>query len=228
MSDDGIAIERGLPHELRDQAVDIFEEAFGSKMRSAVRDPEARREFMRRTYVAEHTLIARRGPELLGMAGLGSKGGEYEGGLMGRSWDLRPYTDLLGWFGAIWAVWGMRLSDHRPKADEIYVDGIAVSPGARSQGVGTRLLDEAVAIAREQGKRFVRLDVVDTNPRAQALYARLGFTVTKVRSFGYSERQLGFGGMTSMELPVPIEGPRDTEAAARRPPRSAADPAPGR
>ena len=30
----------------------------------------------------------------------------------------------------MWAVWGNRLSDHRPGADEVYVDGIAVSADA--------------------------------------------------------------------------------------------------
>jgi ribosomal protein S18 acetylase RimI-like enzyme len=202
MSDDDIVIEHGLPHELRDQAVAIFEEAFGSKLRSAVRDPAKRMEFMRRTYLAHHVIIARRGDELLGMAGLSSKDGDYGGGLMGRSWDPRPYRDLLGWAGAVWAVWGMRLSDHRPKADEIYIDGIAVSAAARGLGIGTRLLEEARIIARAQDKRFVRLDVIDTNPRAQALYARLGYKVTDVQSFGFMERWLGFGGMISMELPL--------------------------
>ncbi len=48
MSDDGIVIEHGLPDELRDQAVEIFEDAFGSKMRMAVGDTDKRKAFMRR------------------------------------------------------------------------------------------------------------------------------------------------------------------------------------
>ena len=214
MSDEGVTIERGLPQEMRDEAARIFEEAFGSKMRMAVRDADRRLEFLRRSFVAEHAIIARRGEQLLGMAGLSAKGGPYEGGLMGQSWDPRPFRDLLGWTGAMWAIWGMRLSDHRPKADEIYVDGIAVSSQARSLGIGTRLLDEAAIIAREEDKRFVRLDVIDKNPRAQALYARLGYKVTKVQSFSYKERWVGFGGMTSMELPVTLVAPaEDTREA---------------
>ena len=56
---------------------------------------------------------------------------------------------------------------------------------------------------KRQGKRFVRLDVIDRNPRAQALYERLGYRVTKVQSFRYKERWVGFGAMISMELRVP-------------------------
>ena len=104
---------------------------------------------------------------------MSSKGAPYSGGLLGDSWDIRPHRDLLGWLGAMWAVWGTRMADHRPKADELYVDGIAVSPDARGLGIGTRLLHETAAIARTNGKEFVRLDVIDTTPRARALYERV-------------------------------------------------------
>lgn len=214
MSDDGVIIEHGLPDDLRDQAVDIFEDAFGSKMRMAVGDTEKRKAFMHQTYVAGNIIIARRGGTLLGMSGLSTKGAPYAGGLMGGSWDFRPYRELLGWWGAIWAVWGNRMADHRPKADEVYIDGIAVSPEARGLGIGTRLLDEATAIARANGKRYVRLDVIDTNPRAQALYERIGYKVTKVQSFRYKERWVGFGGMISMELVVPPAPMDEAEAVS--------------
>lgn len=212
--DDRIVIEHGLPDALRDQAVEIFEDAFGSKMRMAVPDADKRIAFLRRAFVAEHCLIARRGDALLGMAGLSTKGAPYAGGLLGSSWDFRPYRRLLGWLGAMWAVWGNRLSDHRPGADEVYVDGIAVSAHARGLGIGTRLLDETTAVARANGKAFVRLDVIDTNPRAQALYERVGYKVTKVQSFRFKERWVGFGGMISMELPVPLAPPDETGPAS--------------
>lgn len=202
MNGHDVVIEHGLPEHLRTQAVDLFEEAFGDKMGMAVRDRQKRKAFMHRAYLAEHIIVARRSDQLLGMAGLSSKGPPYAGGLLGTSWDPRPYRDLLGWLGAAWAVWGLRLADHKPKDDEIYVDGIAVSPAARGLGIGTRLLSEVTAIARGSGKRYVRLDVIDTNPRAQALYERLGYRVTKVQSFRYKERWLGFGAMISMEQPV--------------------------
>jgi ribosomal protein S18 acetylase RimI-like enzyme len=202
VTDQDIVIERGLPDELRAQAAEIFEEAFGPKMRMAVGDPDKRMAFVARASVADHAIIARRGDEILGMAGLSSKGGAYAGGLLGQSWDPRPYRHLLGWPGATRAVWAMRMGAHRPNGDELYIDGIAVSTEARGRGLGTRLLDEAVIVAQEQGKRYVRLDVIDTNPRAQALYERLGYQVTRVQSFRIMERWLGFGGMVSMELLV--------------------------
>ncbi len=205
MDADTVVIEHGLPDALRDQAVELFEDAFGTKMRSAVRDRERRMTFMARVYRAQNALVARRGERLLGMAGLSTRGEPYRGGLAGLSWDLRPYVDLLGWAGAAWAVWGLRLGAHTPKDDEVYLDGLAVATDARGNGIGTRLLAEVNDIARRNGKRFVRLDVIDANPRAQALYERVGYRVTRVQSYRWSERWSGYGAMISMEQPVAPE-----------------------
>lgn len=188
---------------MRGQAASLFEGAFGDKMRVAIRDGQKRIAVMERLIIADHVVIARDGDQLLGMAGLSSLGPPYEGGLMGQSWDPRPLRDALGWVGATWATLSLRLADHHPAADELYVDGLAVAPATRGQGVGSRLLAEIAATARRQGLPFVRLEVVDTNPRAQALYERLGYTVTRVESFRPVQRWTGFGALISMELRVP-------------------------
>jgi ribosomal protein S18 acetylase RimI-like enzyme len=201
-----VDIARGLPDELRGQAAALFEEAFGDKMRLAIRDRRRRMAFMERAMHAGHLVVASHEHQLLGMAGLSSKGPPYEGGLIGNSWDPRPYRDLLGWFGAAWAMWGLRLAEHTPRDDEIYVDGIAVAPAWRSRGIGRRLLAEIGVIARAQGKDYVRLDVVDTNPRARALYERVGYKVTREESYRLMRRWTGYGSIISMEQSVRTKG----------------------
>ena len=209
MSDDDrpIAILRGLPHGYRDQAALLFDEAFGSKMGLALPDREKRLPLLARAIRADHAVVAERDGRLLGMVGLTAREGRYERGLIDVPWDPRRNSDLLGLGGAVRAVLGLRLAEHKPRPGELYIDGIAVTPDARGEGVGTGLLDEAHAIAREGGFRWVRLDVVDTNARAQALYERLGYRVTRVQSFRHMERVVGFGGMVSMERLVERPGP---------------------
>jgi len=56
--------------------------------------------------------------------------------------------------------------------------GMWVDPRRRRAGVGQALVDAVVAHARAAGKRRVILDVVDSNDRASALYARCGFVPT--------------------------------------------------
>ena len=59
---------------------------------------------------------------------------------------------------------------------QLLMDGIFVDEAARGRGVGTLLLDAVLAQAKSTGAREVRLDVIDSNPRARALYERQGFT----------------------------------------------------
>jgi ribosomal protein S18 acetylase RimI-like enzyme len=55
------------------------------------------------------------------------------------------------------------------------VDELYVSPGYRGRGLGTRALDAAEAVCREQGIRAVHLAVERYKEGAQALYRRMGF-----------------------------------------------------
>ncbi len=207
MDDTAVTIIRGLPEDLRAAGVVLFDTAFGDKLRIAIPDRDKRVAYLARVLCREHVVAATRADELVGMIGLRSGEGAYRGGLLDIPWDPRPFRDLLGLRGAIRAGLNLRFADHRPAADELYVDGVAVAASERGQGIGTRLLDEAATIARESGFRWLRLDVIDTNPRAQALYERLGYRVTKVEKVYWMQRWTGYGAIISMERAVDGAGP---------------------
>ncbi|SET27802.1 GNAT family N-acetyltransferase [Oceanicella actignis] len=58
----------------------------------------------------------------------------------------------------------------------VHVSDLWTAPSARGAGLGRRLLAAAAARARARwGARFARLSVYADNPRAEALYRRLGF-----------------------------------------------------
>jgi ribosomal protein S18 acetylase RimI-like enzyme len=65
---------------------------------------------------------------------------------------------------------------HEDECD--FIEEIALLPEAQGRGIGTRLLRDILQAARQRGVP-VRLSVFLSNP-AQALYARLGFTVLRV------------------------------------------------
>jgi ribosomal protein S18 acetylase RimI-like enzyme len=197
-----IVIRRGLPSYLRADAAALFAEAFGEKLRTALPSPQLQAAALERALRPDHVVVALRQGELLGMVGLSAADGPYGGGVIATTEVFGELRALLGTIGAIRAVVGLSMGQHRPEKGELYVDGVAVSPAVRGGGIGTRLLDEVAMIAREDGFRWVRLDVVDTNPRAQQLYERLGYQVTRVQTFRYMRRFIGFGGMISMELPL--------------------------
>jgi ribosomal protein S18 acetylase RimI-like enzyme len=60
---------------------------------------------------------------------------------------------------------------------EIELAGIQLLPGQQSHGIGTRIITDLLAEASAAGIALT-LSVEKDNPRAQALYLRLGLTVT--------------------------------------------------
>ena len=58
---------------------------------------------------------------------------------------------------------------------------LAVSADAEGQGVGTALLDQSIAWAKERGSDRLTLSALVTNSRARALYERKGFAGEYIR-----------------------------------------------
>lgn len=69
----------------------------------------------------------------------------------------------------------------RDVLSHVGVLGIAIHPDWRDQGLGARLLRSALDAAWEFGYLRVELGVFSHNPRARALYRKLGFVEEGVR-----------------------------------------------
>ena len=80
-----------------------------------------------------------------------------------------------------------RIVDERPQAaqfaDAPAICDVYVVPERRSEGVGAQLIQRAVECARQQGVSQVTICVDTDNPRARALYERLGFTESGIGVF---------------------------------------------
>jgi len=66
-----------------------------------------------------------------------------------------------------------------PKKGEHYIGHIGVSPELRSHGIGAKLMNHLIEQGQALGRTTAILDVSVENPRAEALYERLGFRVTR-------------------------------------------------
>lgn len=55
------------------------------------------------------------------------------------------------------------------------IPNLAVLPGHQGRGIGRALIDRAVAYLKGEGMRFVRIETIEQNEAACALYPRLGF-----------------------------------------------------
>lgn len=192
-----VTIHRGLPVALRPQGAALYWEAFGVKL-GRVLGPQARAlAFLDRVIEADQCLIAvDEGGALLGLVGFKTTHGSFAGG----TWDdLRA---IYGRWGGFWrgsVLWAL---NREIENDRFLMDGICVAGAARGRGVGTALLGAVYDEAAARGYRSIRLDVIDSNARARALYEREGFLPTKTERLGVLKHVFGFASSTTMVRPL--------------------------
>jgi ribosomal protein S18 acetylase RimI-like enzyme len=94
-------------------------------------------------------------------------------------WLRAPYVST--WIAELDSVPAgfFMLAIHREDEHTAELLSIAVVPELRSRGIGSALLDRAIAIAFEAAPevREIRLSVAEGNARAQRMFARRGFRI---------------------------------------------------
>ena len=73
-----------------------------------------------------------------------------------------------------------------PKGNLYYVSHLGVEPDMRGKGIGEKLVNHLLDKGREMGSTVAALDVSVENPRAEALYTRMGFVTEKEMVSNYS------------------------------------------
>jgi len=87
-----------------------------------------------------------------------------------------------------------------PKAELHYVAHIGVVPDHRGRGIGQRLVAHLLDTGRREGRAVAALDVSVENPRAEALYRRMGFEVTEEIPSNYANSTAIIPAHRRMEL----------------------------
>ncbi len=166
----------GLTAESRLLAAKLLWEAFSGKLQRPLGEVERAQEFLAATLDPETTALTWGDEELLGAVVLT----DAEHRSSSDDWEVA--REIYGTVGAARRLALLAPLETTPPAGCLYVDWVAVAPQARGRGVGSKLLAFADEVAQDRGLSAVALDVVDSNPRAQALYCRLGFDVESTRS----------------------------------------------
>ncbi|WP_093802442.1 GNAT family N-acetyltransferase [Streptomyces sp. Wb2n-11] len=196
-----VRVRRGVPAGAERRAAELYWDAFGRKLGPALNPPDKAVSFLAAHLNADRAVCALLDGQLVGLAGYQLGGRALTGG--SASAVLRAYGHLRG----LHRLLLLALFERRPAPDQLVMDGIAVAPAMRGRGVGSLLIEEVAAVAAEEGCREIRLDVIDTNPRARALYGRRGFTAVRTEHTPCLRGLLGFGAVTTMCRPVAANGP---------------------
>lgn len=186
-------VEKGFAEAERARVAALYWQAFGAKLGRALGPDTAGRRFIARVLRPGHALVVRDAHgEIIGVAGFKThEGALAEGGL----WDMmRIYGPLRGAF----RLSLLSLMERDEENIRFLIDGIFVAEEARGLGAGTALIEALGHEALARGFHELRLDVMETNGRARALYERRGFTVSHRRGPGIGGRLFGYGATLAM------------------------------
>lgn len=191
-----IEILRELPQGTEPCAAGLYWEAFAPKLGHALGPRERGVAFIAAHLHGDRAVVAVLAGRIVALAGFRHAGRALVGG------GARDVLHAYGWVGGLRSLALLAVLERRPAPGQLLMDGIVVDPAFRGQGIGTRLLDEVLAVAAEHGYDEVRLDVVDVNPRARSLYERHGFIAVGTQRTPYLRHVLGFGAVTTMHRPA--------------------------
>ncbi|GGL53884.1 GNAT family N-acetyltransferase [Wenxinia marina] len=186
-------IARGFADSERSQVAALYWDAFGGKLGRALGPRGKALAFLGRALDPAHAFVARSAEgEVLGVAGFRTAEGALVAG---------QTSDMMAAYGALGALWRMAVLGMVARDVDnarFLLDGLAVRQDARGRGVGSRLLEAVAAEAVRRGYREVRLDVIEGNPRARALYERRGFHAVEDQPIGPVRHLFGFSAATVM------------------------------
>ncbi len=175
-----------LPEDFKSSASILILSAFREKLLPILGDDERAHHIIEESINRTNCITAMNDQKLVGLLGL-----QNDQGLFFQP-TLTLMTTAYGVFGGLLRKTYLTLLDHATTPDEWYVFCIAVSEDARGQGIGSHLLARVEERAIQNGATKISLQVINTNPRAEALYKRLGFVSRKQTKIWPFNRLLGW------------------------------------
>lgn len=183
----------GFDDALRTRAAQLYDVDFGDKFNLAIPSDQVRLKWIECCINPDFCIAATQDGQLVGFAGFQTSEGAFTDGM--------TYRSLIRHLGSIrghWASLVFALYERKPQIHIMLMDGIMVDPEFRGQGIGTKLLLTLADHARQLGFDGIRLDVIDTNPRARKLYQSVGFRATGTDHFPWLKWFLGFSASTTL------------------------------
>lgn len=190
-----IIICKGIQANDRSRAAHLYSEAFQRKFVYLIGTKEKVAKLLELGMNIEYCFGAYEGDLLIGVLGY------HYGKHALIDLKVKDFTKAFGPLKGVSKAFLASILFYR-KADhnsQLLMDGIAVDSEARGKGCGTALFDAFVRFAKTNKYQSIKLDVIYENPKAKALYKRLGFRETKKSSVPFPiSKLIGVTGTTTM------------------------------
>jgi GNAT superfamily N-acetyltransferase len=194
-----LQLHNGLPEGCQEAAAKLYYTAFRQKLHPIFRNESKGLAVLERSLNPAYAIAAMIEDRLVGIAGFKTSTSSFL--------NIQPadVTRTFGWVGGWLRLLALSLFVRNIEPGVLLMDGIVVDPQIRGKGVGSKLLDAVVDLAKQNGYKQVRLDVVDTNPRARQLYERKGFVAAHTKRYAGLSHVFGFSASTTLYKSVHVD-----------------------
>lgn len=169
----------------------LLYEPFSEKVKPIFGSREKSIEIYSRYLKGDGIIVARKGKEILGVAGIKTKK---------NHWLEIGVLDALKEFGfSIFRVAFLGLPLKKSATNGLLLDVMSVEKEARGKGIGTALLGFIIDFAKKERLSRIRLFVIEQNTKARKLYERMGFRIIKFHTLPFPWRKI-FGFKGSFEM----------------------------
>ncbi|MDG6222185.1 MAG: GNAT family N-acetyltransferase [Candidatus Bathyarchaeota archaeon] len=189
-----VELRFGVTENQQAKVANIFYDAFGAKFNKFYGNKPKVINFLSKSLRNDRTVVALKNGKLVGFAGLEHDKKSF----IGPCFKQTSHVFDLATFVAVFVAKFFVLAK-KTKPKELHLESLAVSKTERGKWVGSKLLQFVLNYARSKGFSQIKLEVVDTNPRARQLYERFGFKEVEVHKVPYPfSFLLGFKSVTEM------------------------------
>jgi ribosomal protein S18 acetylase RimI-like enzyme len=119
---------------------------------------------------------------------------------LGNVWNIVRFYGLRNFIRIAQRGLQMESIIPPPEVNSGFINQLGVKEGFRGSGIGTLLTQHHIELTRKMGLKKCTLDVAMTNPRAQALYERLGFKVVQENAWKHLDSSIHVPGQRRMEF----------------------------
>ena len=165
-----------LPDDLKVSAIRLYFNALKEKLEPILGSDGRAQEALASNIATDKCIVAICNGKLVGIMGIQTN----KRGFVNP--NLKTMVRIYGNFGGILRTGGLAILHHTTGTDELYVDGVAVASEMRGKGIGSHLFELLEQAVLKKRIKTISLEVIDTNPRAKALYERLGFVAVKTQT----------------------------------------------
>lgn len=192
-----VKLQWGVPEALRLTVATLIYDSFENQFQYTLGPRYKGVSFIADSLQSEYGLIAFQENEFVGIGGAKTEKGE----LIQIRFSRWLYTYHIRTLRSFFI--GFPFLYERHESGVLTLASLSVKKAARGQGIGTQIIKEFIHYGSVNGFHTLKLEVVNSNPKAKMLYDRLGFTTRRYTSIPRPwSFFLGFTGVYEMVYPL--------------------------